>query len=146
MSEPETLRHIGSHIFKDICLKDANELCGLCLNTGGLCSVYLIKCAKDVWAIDMKHLWCQNLKAFNIKTALEFKTNSPCTNHPLLCPLCPTNAPAIWKYNLQKHISQSHYGATVHLYKNLFELDPAEHTLMKRLFNNKPCAKKSKGN
>ncbi|KAE9388944.1 hypothetical protein BT96DRAFT_1003708 [Gymnopus androsaceus JB14] len=60
------------------------------------------------------------------------------------CPLCPTNAPAVWKYNLEKHISVSHHGAMVNLYKNLFDVDTVEHTLMKKVFDTKPWAKKSK--
>ncbi|KAE9387736.1 hypothetical protein BT96DRAFT_837295, partial [Gymnopus androsaceus JB14] len=144
MNGPKTLQHMGAHILKDVRLKDANESCGLCLNTGGLCKIYLVKCSRGIMAIDMKQSCCQNLKVFNIKTAAEFKTNSPCTNHPLACPLCPPEIPTVWRYNLEKHISASHCSATINLYWHLFELDPAEHTLMKRIYDAKPRTRKSK--
>src|SRR5271168_248627 len=29
----------------------------------------------------------------------KYLKESPCTNHPLACPLCPKTLPAVWKYN-----------------------------------------------
>ncbi|KAE9394828.1 hypothetical protein BT96DRAFT_998151 [Gymnopus androsaceus JB14] len=144
MKAPDALRHIGAHILKDVRLKDANQPCGLCLNTGGLCQIYLQKRTgtKGVSVIDMKRSRCRNLKSFSIKTASEFKEGSPCTNHPLKCPLCPSESPAIWKYNFIQHINQSHHGARAEIYKELYELDDAEPILMKNVLDSKTRAKK----
>ncbi|KAE9401138.1 hypothetical protein BT96DRAFT_818334, partial [Gymnopus androsaceus JB14] len=145
MSAPDALQHMGAHILKDVHLKDANQPCGLYLNTGGLCQIYLHKHLKAPTVIDMKQSRCQNLKSFSVKTAAEFKLGSPCTNHPLTCPLCPSDAPAVWKYNLVQHLENSHHVPNIKVYHKLYDLDPAESTLMKKHLDAKPRAKRLKG-
>ncbi|KAH9158608.1 hypothetical protein EDB89DRAFT_1867805, partial [Lactarius sanguifluus] len=36
------------------------------------------------------------------------RTNSPCTNVPMTCHLCPSTSTAVWKYNMKTHLARNH--------------------------------------
>ncbi|KAJ8085516.1 hypothetical protein PM082_004334 [Marasmius tenuissimus] len=146
ISGPEILRHMGAHILKDCRMHGASQPCGLCMNTGGLCKVFLTKSKKSsAIVIDTRRSTCPNLKeTFSIKAAAEYKPNSVCTNHPLTCPLCPKDLPAVWKYNLHQHLSDDHHRCTVQLYEDLYQIRDEENVMMKGILNTKPKMKKKK--
>jgi len=137
LSGPELLRHMGSHILHDLRLKDVAEACGLCLGTTSGCVIYLVTKNKATTVSNDKSR-CPNMRKFKLGVAAEFTERSPCTNHPTTCPLCPTHAPAVWKYNLRSHIIAAHPTATVDLYKIHFEISDTERTLMKAAYLAKP--------
>ena len=137
LSGPELLKHMGAHILHDLPLKDVPNACGLCLGTLGGCVIHLVTRSK-VTLVSNERSRCPNMRKFKLGVAAEFTERSPCTNHPTACPLCPADAPAVWKYNLQSHIVAVHPTATVDLYKKHFEISDAERTLMKAAYLAKP--------
>ncbi|KAF9473695.1 hypothetical protein BDN70DRAFT_765889, partial [Pholiota conissans] len=131
MSGQGLLKHMGTHILYDAALRGADSPCGLCLNTGGLCEIYLLqRHGGEMVSIDQVKSRCPNLRPFQIKKAEEFTLKQPCTNHPMLCPLCPHGAPAVWKYNLQSHIRVWHPLNNAALYEPHWRPHPDEHRLM----------------
>lgn len=137
------LKHMGAHILHDSSLKGANNPCGLCLNTGSLCEIRLIR-RGDTTSIDSSKSRCQNLRQIKVKLAKEFTKNQPCTNHPLICPLCSQTSPAVWKYNLKAHILLNHPSARVDLYEPFYRLHADEWTLMKGVFLTRTRSRPSK--
>ena len=100
------IEHMAAHILHN---KDAQGLanpCGFCLSTGQICSIYLKKAKGSDRGntIDMTRSRCPNLCQVRLAIAEKASKNSPCTNIPLFCPLCPVNHPAVWKYNMYNHI------------------------------------------
>ena len=77
---------------------------------------------------------CQNLRKIKLKLAETFTEKQPCTNHPLLCELCPRGASAIWKYNLRSHILAKHASANPNIYEPSYRLHPEEKTRMKAVY------------
>ncbi|KAF9004993.1 hypothetical protein BDQ17DRAFT_1176074, partial [Cyathus striatus] len=68
----------------------------------------------------------------------------PCSNHLVMCTICPEDSLAIWKYNLQSHILAKYPGATVDIYKLFFEITKKENVLMKAAYLAKPRTSKKK--
>ena len=134
---------MSAHILHDVKLKDSDVPCGFCLNEGGLCIIKLITTSKGT-TIDMKNSQCPCIRKLTIKTAARFSKESPCTNHPLNCPLCPKTSPAVWKYNLRSHIISQHPTATLDLYQHLFKLLDEESTLMKAIYQTVPRKSKKR--
>jgi hypothetical protein len=134
---------MSTHILHDARLKDADGPCGFSLNEGTLCTVKLITNSKGA-RIDMKDSRCPSLRKIAIKPAAKYSKESPCTNHPLACPLCPKTSPAVWKYNLRAHITSHHPTANVELYQDSFKLADEEITLMKGIYQMAPRSSKNK--
>ncbi|KAF8234260.1 hypothetical protein L208DRAFT_1182165, partial [Tricholoma matsutake] len=143
LTSPKLFMHMGAHILHDSHLKDADNQCGLCLNQGTLC-VCLVKRGRSGDQIDMVISQCPNIYKIYLKHVVKFSKKSPCTNVPLWCPLCPKVSDAIWKYNLQLHLSKVHSSADVSLYQNLYHVNKEELVLMKSMFLAKPQLLKQK--
>jgi hypothetical protein len=135
---PALVAHMSAHILHDPRMRGADNPCGFCLNTETLCSI-LLSVSSKATTIDMKNSRCPHLRKLNLTAASKFSPpRSPCTNHPLACPLCPPKSPAVWKYNLRAHIIQRHPTSQVELYKDYYSLHDDETTLMKAVFQVKP--------
>ncbi|KAI0054949.1 hypothetical protein BV25DRAFT_1816306, partial [Artomyces pyxidatus] len=141
---PELLKHIGAHILHDSRFKGATNACGLCLRTGSSCVVYLKRKGKSGDQIDYSLSRCPNLQNFSLKNAAKFTKRSPCTNVPMRCPLCPKGSPAIWKYNMDSHITTIHPTANPRLYQHLSQITEDERVLMLGVFRTKPRMAKKK--
>lgn len=129
---------MGAHIRHDNACKGEYNICGLCLGTGPSCVIYLTRSRKRGPQIDMSRSRCPNLFKITMKKAKKSTKNSPCSNHPLLCPLCLSpSSPAVWKYNLASHIAVVHPGADLELYEELFAIEESEETLMKHAWLNR---------
>lgn len=128
------ISHAASHILHDTRLKDVENPCGFCLKSGTLGCIIYLKTSGKVTTIDMVASQCPHLRKISLKSASQFTTKSPCTNHPIQCPLCPPKSAAVWKYNLRAHISSSHRTANSDLYQTLFNVGSDEVILMKGLF------------
>lgn len=138
LSAPALVTHMGAHILHDRLLNGADNPCGFCLNTGSLCSIYLTITSKNT-VIDMEGSKCPHLRKLHLLPASKHNPpSSPCTNHPLVCPLCPPKSPTVWKYNLRSHIINVHPTADINLYMQYFDINESERTLMKRAFKVKP--------
>jgi hypothetical protein len=94
----------------------------------------------------MKNSRCQNLYKISLKHEAKFSQKSPCTNILLRCPLCPKVSDAVWKYNLQAHISKIHPTADNSIYSGQWSLSEEETTPMKACYLAKPCKSKKKSN
>ena len=142
LSSPILVSHVGAHILHDARLKDVKDPCGFCLRSGMLgCNIYLKTTGKTT-TIDMVASQCPQLRKISLKAASHFTAKSPCTNHPIRCPLCPPKSAAIWKYNFRAHITASHCTANPELYHSLFGLEKDETILMKAVLLKVPRAGK----
>jgi len=63
--------------------------------------------------VDHQKSCCPNLCHFSYLSAAMEAPNSPCTNVPIICPLCPSSAGTIWKYNAYIHFSKHHLSAVL---------------------------------
>ena len=105
------LKHVAMHILFDSSLDTTQEPCRLCMCPSPLCAFYLWKGkgARSAQQIDKHVSRCPNFmgKLFYSAAATEC-TNSPCTNVPVTCPLCPSTSTAVWKYNMKIHLAWVH--------------------------------------
>lgn len=132
LSVPMCIRHVAAHLLHDRFLKDADNPCGFCLRTGSSCSIRLKKNGRGDLQIDLAASRCPNIGKLSLKPAAEFKKKSPCTNHPMVCPLCPKGCEAVWKYNLRTHIVSTHPTATLMLYQDLYTVTREEKAAMQK--------------
>lgn len=104
------LEHMGAHILHDTMFDGSEECCGLCLRPAPMCHIYLRKARGIAGSIsvDRKKSSCVNMIHFNYATASASTAASPCSNVPITCPLCPNDAPAVWKYSLHAHFRKRH--------------------------------------
>jgi hypothetical protein len=122
------LEHIGAHILSND-VDRLTEPCGLCLRPAPLCVYRLCKTkGKDRgFQIDLKKSsGCPNLIKFSYQSAAKFTDNGPCTNVPIICPLCPEAATAVWKYNMSTHLGTRHPTIPLELHREIYELTNAE--------------------
>jgi hypothetical protein len=108
------LEHVAAHILFDSTLDATKEPCGLCMRPSPLCMFYLRKGkgAGSAPQVNERTSRCPNFtgKLFYSAAAIE-RTNSPCTNVPMICPLCPSTSTAVWKYNMKTHLARIHPSA-----------------------------------
>ncbi|KAH9032123.1 hypothetical protein EDB85DRAFT_1890789 [Lactarius pseudohatsudake] len=139
LSKPhKILEHVATHILFDNTLNTTTELCGLCMRPSTLCAFYLRKGKGPGSAsqIDERTSRCPNLtgKLFYLAAATE-RTNSPCTNVPITCPLCPSTSTAVWKYNLKTHLAQMHPSTKDGDYQDLYVISESEKAALKILWD-----------
>ena len=134
------LAHIRSHVLHNVAIDRTLEPCGLCLHPTTLCTIYLRR-----WSARNRH-WtvryggtvpCPNVTNFSYATAMISSESSPCSNVPVICPYCPDESPAIWRYNMRSHLKDRH--RTVNAYKNkeLWVLTKDEETAMATVWKNR---------
>jgi len=58
--------------------------------------------------------------------------SSPCSNIPILCPLCPKIEPAVWRYNAKYHFGLAHPNADPKKYHHLWDISNFEIQEMKK--------------
>ena len=105
------LKHVAAHILFDSTLDSTKEPCGLCMRPTPLCSFYLRKGkgAGSTQQIDERVSRCPNfIGKLSYSAVATERTNSPCTNVPVTCPLCPSTSVAVWKYNMKTHLARIH--------------------------------------
>jgi hypothetical protein len=140
--QSELVSHMGMHILHDNALKNVPNPCGFCLSPGSLCSVRLKKGQgrKVGMQIDLQNSRCQynNQVKLSLKTFSKSTSASPCTNVPIMCPLCPTTSDAVWKYNLESHLKTVHPTANISEYRTYYEISKSEFVALKNAFTSKP--------
>jgi hypothetical protein len=105
------LEHVAMHLLFDDTVDASRELCGLCMQESPLCVFYLRKGkgAGSAPQVDYRISRCPNLTGkFLYSAAAKERTNSPCPNVPIICPLCPSTSPTVWKYNMKIHLAKNH--------------------------------------
>lgn len=138
LSQPQrTLEHVGAHILFDPAVKRIDQPCGLCLRPSSMCQYYLLK-GKGTKAnprVDMERsAGCPRLVKFQWGKAAVSEEKAPCSNVPLLCPLCPK---AVWRYNLRVHLSSMHSSTMVERYRDLWDIESGEIDAMRHIWNNR---------
>lgn len=135
------VEHVAMHILHDPIVRNRDSPCGFCGGSGDSCAVFLRKGkGRDgMVAIDVVKSRCKNgnVVKLSIAASQESVANSPSTNHPIPCPLCPTSTPAIWKYNLKDHIEIAHPTADVELYQDSYALETVEIAALLKHWNTK---------
>ncbi|KAJ7062572.1 hypothetical protein C8F01DRAFT_1281371 [Mycena amicta] len=102
------LEHAAAHLLHDRRLNRDDELCGLCLRPSPLCVFYLRKGNGKSPQIEWKTSKCLYPINFQYGAAATFKEAAPSSNVPVVCPLCTSKKPAVWKYNLPSHYQTFH--------------------------------------
>ncbi|KAI0763211.1 hypothetical protein BC629DRAFT_1651952 [Irpex lacteus] len=134
---PKLLEHMGAHILCDPALVDADEPCGLCLSSGSSCAIRLRKGPSGADIIDMDYSRCSNLYKIQLASARKSTANSPCSNTPMHCPVCPPKSNAVWRYNMARHLRTAHkLSADSHM--ALHTIEDSEYDAMKLRYNATP--------
>ncbi|KAF8600333.1 hypothetical protein BDV93DRAFT_447713, partial [Ceratobasidium sp. AG-I] len=120
---PKLLLHNAAHILTEPELAQRAP-CGFCLRANGECRIVLQPGKTD--KIDIDQSTCKNLMKIQLRKAGTYSKTSPCTNAPVRCPLCPSGAEAIWKYNLRRHIEIRHPGCLLEQSRDLWEITDQE--------------------
>lgn len=139
------LKHIAIHILFDSTLDATKELCGLCMRPSPLCSFYLRK-GKGIGnsqQINEHTSHCPNFmgKLLYLAAATEC-INSPCTNIPVTCPLCPSKSAAVWKYSMKIHLVQVHPSMRGGNFPKAYAISKSEKATLKILWEKQysiPC-------
>ncbi|KAG2123473.1 hypothetical protein DEU56DRAFT_717092, partial [Suillus clintonianus] len=134
---PKLIEHMGGHILFDQDLQDKHNVCGLCLSIG-LCEIRLVRGAGGSEVVDISRSRCPNLFKIKLKNARKSTKHSPCTNTPVHCPYCDSNAAPVWKYSLSCHIDTLHPSANKARFEELWRLDDDERTQVSTKFKMKP--------
>jgi len=71
--------------------------------------------------------------------------SSPCSNIPIICPLCSKLDPAVWCYNIKYHFIQAHPNADLKKYTNLWDLENFEILEMKKKWADRHCVMAKQG-
>jgi len=106
----KVLEHVAQHLLFDVSIDHSLEPCGFCLRLSPSCALFLRrgKGAGSSCQVDEKCSRCPNFHPFAYRSASTESDNSPCTNVPIVCPLCPSIDPAVWKYNMEQHFIKRH--------------------------------------
>lgn len=137
-NEKFALNHFCYHFIENH-FPQEHELCPLCFGPVALCEVYLESGQPRVVCA----MYTPTSNAFNLGYSLKFSmapmkkisASSPCTNHPIVCPVCHPDLadkshcidtegpvsrkkkvlkrPAVWKYNMRLHFKQKHTGCPI---------------------------------
>ena len=127
------LAHIGSHVLHNTAIDWTLEPCRLCLCPATLCTIYLTK--RSAWNRNWTLKYggtvpCPNVMSFSYATAMISSESSPCSNVPVICPWCPDDSPAMWRYNMQLHLKNRHRRVDPYKHKELWVLTKDEEMAM----------------
>ncbi|KAI0026715.1 hypothetical protein K488DRAFT_64966, partial [Vararia minispora EC-137] len=141
------IEHISSHLLHDQknVGTSSQELCGFCLRPSYQCKIYL---KGKGTRIDRDHPGCLRGVSFKYSIARESTASLPCSNAPIVCPLCKETDPAVWRYNLKVHIVRSHPGVSPDEYRQLWELKKLKRDHMTQVWkaqHKRPATRKRKG-
>ena len=130
------VEHISAHILHNPSVNRSSKLCGLCLRCMPLCKIVWKKGKGQAGklSINIEASTCLNLVRLSIAVAAVYSDSSPCTNHPIICPLCDNSEPhsVVWLYNFQFHLLHRYPRASMEDYNNILVLMKLEKERMKR--------------
>jgi hypothetical protein len=130
----KVLNHVGAHILYDRTIDRSLEPCGLCLRPSPTCVFHLTKASNGI-QVDFKKSTCTSLAKFKYKAASTSSDSSPCSNVPIRCPICLNDKHAVWRYNLHAHLKSRHPAVDCEKYRDLWDIDMTEKSLMKAQWN-----------
>jgi hypothetical protein len=123
-----------------------SEPCGLCLRASPLCTFYLKKSkgADGNLRVDYNKSKCANMIPFSYGVAAISTASSPCSNVPVQCPWCPQSSPAIWRYNVFRHIKDRHVYVPLKDHEDIWKIGNSERDGLRRIWNNRHKVKKTR--
>jgi hypothetical protein len=140
------LEHMAAHILFDPSIDKSAEPCGLCLRPSPLC-VYYLKKGKGAGAseqVDGGKVTCARKIPFSYAIAATSTASSPSSNVPIRCPICPTTASCVWRYNLPHHMRSKHPVISLTPHQSLWQITNAEKSLLKEVWGNRNKQKKTR--
>ena len=143
-SGQRVLEHMGGHYLFDNSIDRSLERCGLCFRPSPMCQIIVKRGrgANAIPRIDADNSTCINLVRFNYATAARSSDGSPCSNHPINCPLCPVKSPAIWTYYLHAHFHERHKLTMPAQFPMTFEISKSEENGMRQLWDQRFVTRK----
>lgn len=131
------LCHNVGHMVGDPKVDRTTEPCGLCLRPWPMCLFFLKrgKGSKRSLKLDLERsTGCTNMIKFAYGVAAKSTSSSPCSNVPMICPLCSKDDPAVWRYNMMYHFKRQHPRAVLSDYEYLWEVSKFEKLEMQRIW------------
>ena len=135
---PRLLEHFGAHILFDPNINHVDKPCRLCLRPAALCPYYFKKGkgVKGKLKVDKEQTQsCLIKSTFSYVVASTSTPSSPCSNIPIVCPLCAKLEPVVWRYNLRYHFNVDHPNADLRRYAHLWELSKSETDGMEKIWH-----------
>jgi len=131
---PAVLEHVGMHILFDMNINREQEPCGLCLRDSLQCEFYVKKGrgASANLQVQYKKSKCANMMSFSYGHASTSSQSSPCSNVPMPCKWCPSDALAVWKYNMAVHVRSKHPHVSIADNEALWKITHAEQRDMQK--------------
>ena len=124
-SGPDARHHIGAHLlFDEQWTERPTFPCGFCgtrpavpyTDSASLvsgCPTALVKASSGTFAHKGACKLAGEMK-YSHKSALKSAEGSPCTNVPMLCPLCPSKpGVTVYKYSMEQHWRSGHPEAVI---------------------------------
>jgi hypothetical protein len=139
MQAQRVLEHIGCHILFDPTVDRNAEICGFCLHAS-TCAFFLRKGkgSSSGPQVDLARSHCPNLVKFAYQSASTSSANAPCSNVPLICAICPSSSPAVWRYNMKAHFKTHHTAIQWAAYEPQYIVSDSEKAAMQALWQKKP--------
>jgi hypothetical protein len=147
LSKPQRiLEHAAAHILFDSTIDATSEPCGLCLRPSPLCAFYLKKAkgSDGSLRINYNKSNCANMLSFSYTVAAVSTNSSPCSNVPVQCPWCPQSSPAIWRYNIYRHIKNRHAYVSLKDHEDIWKIGNSEKDGLKKVWDSRHKAKKAR--
>src|ERR1019366_3194000 len=92
--------------------------------------------------VDYAQATCTRKMPFAYAVAATSTASSPSSNVPIRCPICPTAAPCVWRYNLSHHMRSKHPAISPTAHQSLWQITNAEKCLIKEVWANRHKRKK----
>ena len=132
---------MAAHIQYDPTISPTQALCGFCLRPSPLCQIFLKKRTgrQGTYQIDYTRSNCPNLSTnqrLRYNQAAKSTSTSPCSNVPIVCPLCPDHSAAVWTYFLELHFATCHKLRPQN-FPIRYEVSASEKTALKEIWNNR---------
>ncbi|KAF8192027.1 hypothetical protein K438DRAFT_2136827, partial [Mycena galopus ATCC 62051] len=146
---PRQLEHFGAHQLHDPTVNQNHEPCGLCGRAAPMCSFYLSKgrASNAAPTIDWTRSTCRRKIIFQYAHAAKSNIgSSPCSNVPVICPICGPTSQAVWKYNLETHLRNFHKLTDPAPHLVAFEISMAEKSALEGIWKNRVPPPKQKRN
>lgn len=130
----KVIQHSGAHILNDPKLARDIPLCGFCLRPLPSCQVRLRKTGAGKYQLDFEASQCSLIRSgcvFKYEPASKSSNASPCSNVPIVCPVCPPGSSHAteWRYNLQEHFRLRH-PSRLSSSSSLWQISESETSLM----------------
>lgn len=134
----KVIEHMALHILSEPGLTSSLPICSLCLQPPLLCQYFLKKgkgAKANLKVDDVRSKGCRLKVNFTYGTAMKYTKSLPCTNVPVICPICPADEPAIWRYFLKGHMYSKHKKELADKHCKLWYISKVESNAIKKKYS-----------